>query len=117
MGEHEASKSAEHRVEGSIFGPTVEEIPDRGPWAELGRDIPPGSSGAQDPEDRVDDLSTITRATAGLEVIGRKEVREQFPLLVGEAVARQARRRHACVRSRNRPTTKKSAIYGKRDSA
>ena len=57
-------QSREDRVECSVVVPGVEEVPDGGPGAELGGQVTPGGRGVEEPEDGVENFSSISPGTA-----------------------------------------------------
>ena len=94
MRDHVPPQSAKHRVERPVLGPCIENVPHRFPRSELRRHIPPGGASAQHPQHCVEKLTTVSRSTSSLEAVRRKQILDQLPLLVGEAMPGNAGYRH-----------------------
>src|SRR5206468_9226009 len=78
-------QSGEDRLERPVVVPGVEEVPGGRPGAEFLREVAPGGSCAEDPEDAVEDLAAISPGAAGASGRG-EEVFNELPLLIGESV-------------------------------
>lgn len=74
MGYRQTTKLSQRRIECSVLGPLVEEVPGRGPGAKLPWKIPPRRTRSQDPEDGVENLAAVSRTPASLEVARREQV-------------------------------------------
>lgn len=83
MWKRKTSQSAQHGVERPVLRPFVEEIPRRRPRTIFAGQVSPRRAGPQDPENGVENYATVARATARLEISGRKEVSHRFPLRIG----------------------------------
>src|SRR5271168_3977985 len=75
----------EDRLQRPVVVPGVEEVPGGGPGAEFPGQVAPGGTGAEDPEDAVEDLASISPGAAGASGWG-EEVLDELPLLIGESV-------------------------------
>ena len=79
----------------TILSPSVEALEDRLPGAVAFREVTPGGTGMEDPEDAVDDRARIVERVACLAVMRTvgHEGRDPCPLLLGEFIAAHGRTR------------------------
>src|SRR4051795_12618175 len=80
---------------GAVLSPPVEGLEGRLPGSIAFREIPPWGAGMEDPEDSIEDWSSVAKRTAGLAVMStvRQERGDSCPLLVGEIIAAHGRTR------------------------
>jgi hypothetical protein len=63
--------------------PAVEAAGHGPPWAIAFGEIPPRRTGAQNPEDAIQDASVIDRRPTGFRLLGRKQWLQLLPLHIG----------------------------------
>jgi hypothetical protein len=66
------------------FVPPLETVGHRGPGAIALRQIPPGSAGAQNPQEAIDNAPMVVRGMASFRFLGRKQRLPPLPLGVGQ---------------------------------
>jgi hypothetical protein len=79
-------QSRKDPIESPVAVPFVEKIPGSSPRTELFREVSPWRPCTKNPENRVNDLTTFSRWTAGPSRRG-EEIFDPIPLLIREAVS------------------------------
>jgi hypothetical protein len=67
-------------------GPAVESPPHAVPVAEALGQVPPGSAGFRDPEDRVDEQAIILGCDPGVAFLARQKILNSIPIVIGDLV-------------------------------
>jgi hypothetical protein len=78
-------QAGENCVQRPVVVPGDEEVSGGGPGAEFPGQVAPGGTGAEDPEDTVEDLASISPGAACASGRG-EEVFNELPSLIGESV-------------------------------
>jgi len=97
MRDENLAESLPDLVDRSVLVPLIEEVPYRGPWPELLREITPGRARPQNPEDRINDLAAVPRPPSGLAVARGEQVSDDFPLPIAERMSKMTRSWHCSL--------------------